>query len=227
LTVPETGPDVGRRFAGVRVRERYGLILLLMLGGYIVTGFDDSELLRLLNALIWMILLLTALWAPGIPERIRRIGMVVTVALLVAVGALTFSNTDSARSALFLLLGTAQLLAVLAILARIAQHRQVNTQTVMGAIAGYALIGFSMAALYHGLELVSEDAFLNGVVSPGDYVYFSFVTLTTVGYGDITAASELAKRLVAVESLGGQIFLITLVARLVSLWGQPLRRPVD
>jgi voltage-gated potassium channel Kch len=49
------------------------------------------------------------------------------------------------------------------------------------------------------------------------------VTLTTVGYGDITAASDIAKRLVVVEAFIGQVFLITLVARLVSLWGKRLR----
>jgi voltage-gated potassium channel Kch len=49
------------------------------------------------------------------------------------------------------------------------------------------------------------------------------VTLTTVGYGDITAAGDLAKRLVVVEAFVGQVFLITLVARLVALWGQPLK----
>jgi voltage-gated potassium channel len=50
------------------------------------------------------------------------------------------------------------------------------------------------------------------------------VTLTTVGYGDITPATELAKRLAVVEAVVGQVFLIVLVARLVSLWARGLRR---
>jgi voltage-gated potassium channel Kch len=61
------------------------------------------------------------------------------------------------------------------------------------------------------------------VVAEGDYTYFSFVTLTTVGYGDVTAASDLAKRLVVVEAFVGQVFLIVLVARLVALWDPPSR----
>jgi voltage-gated potassium channel Kch len=93
----------------------------------------------------------------------------------------------------------------------------------MGGISAYALIAFTMSAVYHGLDLLSGADFLNGVVGPGDYTYFSFVTLTTVGYGDITAASDIAKRLVVVEAFIGQVFLITLVARLVSLWGKRLR----
>ena len=122
-----------------------------------------------------------------------------------------------------LMFAIAQLAALLAILFRIMRHERVTFQTVMGGVAAYALIAFMMAAVFHGAELLTDFGFLNGVVSPGDYTYFSFVTLTTVGYGDITAASDLAKRLVVVEAFVGQIFIITLVARLVSLWGQPLR----
>ena len=62
------------------------------------------------------------------------------------------------------------------------------------------------------------------MVATGDYVYFSFVTLTTVGYGDITPATELAKRLAVVEAFVGQVFLIVLVARLVTLWGRRVRQ---
>jgi voltage-gated potassium channel Kch len=97
----------------------------------------------------------------------------------------------------------------------------VTLQTVMGGVAAYALIAFMMAAVFQGADLLTADAFLNGVVAQGDYIYFSFITLTTVGYGDITAASVIAKRLAVVEAFAGQVFLITLVARLVSLWGAP------
>jgi voltage-gated potassium channel Kch len=91
----------------------------------------------------------------------------------------------------------------------------------MGGIAAYALIAFVMAAVYRAVELVTASPFLDGVQSSGDYLYFSFVTLTTVGYGDITPATDLAKRLAVLEMFIGQVFLITLVARLVSLWKTP------
>ena len=96
-------------------------------------------------------------------------------------------------------------------------------QTVMGGVAAYALFAFAMASVYHGLDLLSDGRFLDGAASAGDYTYFSFVTLTTLGYGDITPATEIAKRLAVVEAFVGQVFVITLVARLVSLWGKPLR----
>jgi voltage-gated potassium channel Kch len=122
-----------------------------------------------------------------------------------------------------MLLALAQLAAMIAIVSRIVQHEEVGLQTVMGGVAAYALIAFFMGAIYSGADLLTAEPFLKGVVAPGDYTYFSFVTLTTVGFGDITAAADLAKRLVVIEAFVGQVFIIVFVARLVSLWGHPLR----
>jgi voltage-gated potassium channel Kch len=146
----------------------------------------------------------------------------VTVLLLVSGVALALSNSQVTTGVMFLLLAVAQTLALLAILYRISQHDHVTIQTVMGGIAAYAMIGFAMAAVYRGFDLISGTNFLYGAETSGDFIYFSFITLTTVGYGDITPATDLAKRLVVVEAFTGQVFLITLVARLVSIWGQPM-----
>jgi voltage-gated potassium channel Kch len=214
--------DAGE-FGGLPIRERYGLVLLLIFVGYLLAGVDPSPSMSALTSLLWVVLLLTALWSPGIPSRLRRLGLAATALLLVTTISLGLVATDVAEGWRLLILAVALLAALLAILFRILQHERVTAQSVMGGISAYALIAFAMSAVYHGLDLLSGDTFLNGVVGSGDYTYFSFVTLTTVGYGDITAASDLAKRLVVVEAFVGQVFLITLVARLVSLWGKRLR----
>lgn len=208
---------------GVPARERYGLILALLLIGYVMAGLDSAPVMRAVNSVLWASVLLTALWAPGIPRRLRRLGVAATAVVLIGSFSLTLISTDEADGVRLLMFAIAQLAALLAIVYRIMRHERVTLQTVMGGVAAYALIAFMMAAVFHGAELLTDYGFLNGVVSGGDYTYFSFVTLTTVGYGDITAASDLAKRLVVVEAFVGQVFIITLVARLVSLWGQPLR----
>jgi voltage-gated potassium channel Kch len=218
-----TGED-GLISAGVPIRERYGLVLVLILGGYLLAGIDNNKWVAILNAVLWMAILLTALWSPGVPERIRRVGGIATLVLLISTVSLGWLSSDAAAGVRLLLFAIAQMAALLAILNQISRHQRVALQTVMGAIACYALIALAMAALFHGLEYLSGSTFLNGVVATGDYVYFSFVTLTTVGYGDITAASDVAKRLVVVEAFVGQVFLITLVARIVTLWGLPLKR---
>jgi voltage-gated potassium channel Kch len=206
---------------GVAIRERYGLVLALILVGYLLSAVETSRLVLAINSIIWVSLLLTTLWSPGIPERLRRIGLIATILVLVSTLSLGLLPSEVAQGWSFLILGVAQLAAMLAILNRVTRHRVVTLQTVMGGVAAYALIAFVMAAVFHGADLLTSEPFLNGVVSNGDYTYFSFITLTTVGYGDITAASAIAKRLAVVEAFVGQVFIITLVARLVSLWGAP------
>jgi hypothetical protein len=92
----------------------------------------------------------------------------------------------------------------------------------MGAFLCYALIGFAAAFLYIGVDAVTGGTFFTQGPQPeANFIYFSIVTLTTVGYGDLTAGTELAKRLVVIEALMGQVFLVILVSRLVSLWRPP------
>lgn len=212
----------GQRFLGVVVQERYGLILALLLLGYVLEGLDGGALFRLATALIFATLLVAALLAPGIPPKLRLAGITSTGVLLLLAIVLLVSDSATAKVSLLILLSLVQILALITIAVRIAHHEKVDRQTVMGAIAGYFLIGLSMGALYQGLNLATEAEMFNGITGPGDYIYFSLITLTTVGYGDITPATDFAKRLVSVEALVGQIFLVTLVARLVALWGRPL-----
>ena len=222
VNVPPAGL-VEESSGGIRLRERYGLVLLLILGAYLITGFDPSPLIQVVTVVLWLTLLLVTLWSPGVPRPVRMIGLVAIGVIAVVGIALAALDGDRPDGWASILLGIAQVAAILAILARIIQHDQVTLQTVMGGIAAYALIAFAMAAFYNGADLLTDQTFLNGVVDRGDYTYFSFVTLTTVGYGDITAASDLAKRMAVIEAFVGQVFIIVFVARLVSLWGMPRR----
>ncbi len=215
--------DIEQVSAGVPIRERYGLMLLLILVGYVLSGVDTSRFVLSLDSILWVTLLLTALWSPGVPKRLRRVGLVATLVVLLTTLSLGLVASEAANGWRLLLVGVAQFSALLAILNRISRHEQVTFQTVMGGVAAYALIAFVMAAVFHSLGFLTGTEALNDVVATGDYVYFSFVTLTTVGYGDITPATELAKRLAVVEAFVGQVFLIVLVARLVTLWARRVR----
>jgi hypothetical protein len=207
----------------IPLRERYGLILALILAAYVVTGIEPTPLVVLLNSMIWGVVLLAALWSPGLPKALRRIGLGATLILFVSAVTLGWLDSETAGGWRALVLAVAQMAALLAILSRVLRHRTVRLQTVMGGIAAYALLAFVMSAVYFGVDLLTASDFLSGVNSHGDYTYFSFVVMTTVGFGDITPVSDLAKRLVVIEAFVGQVFIVTFVARLVSLWGQPLR----
>jgi len=96
---------------------------------------------------------------------------------------------------------------------------------IMGAVAAYLLIGMIWASAYYLVTLWIPGAFsVQGSLIPGDkeslqskLFYFSFVTLTTIGYGDIVAVHPIVRMLVILEGVVGQLFPAILIARLVSL----------
>jgi uncharacterized membrane protein len=94
------------------------------------------------------------------------------------------------------------------------------TDRVFGAVVLYLLLGLIWAVAYAAVHTADPGAFA-GVPrhddTPPDWVYFSFVTLTTVGYGDITAVARSARTLAILEALVGQLYPAVIIARLVSL----------
>ena len=105
-------------------------------------------------------------------------------------------------------------------LSRVLHHQRVTHETVLGALCSYVLVGLLFAFAYLALDTVAERAFFAqpGPHQESEYLYFSFVTLTTLGFGDLSPAVGLPQALTALEALLGQVFLVTLVARLVTLW---------
>src|SRR5262249_22677230 len=105
---------------------------------------------------------------------------------------------------------------------RIATHEVVAVQTVLGAMCIYVLLGYGFAVLFDATEVLSHRPFFVGVPQAprGAFLFFSYTTLTTVGYGNLVPAEPIGQTFAMLEALLGQIFLVTLVARLVSLWGQ-------
>ena len=113
------------------------------------------------------------------------------------------------------------------------EHPTVQRNTLYGAACAYLLLGLSFTALYVVLEHVHPPALVAAVAGHGrtdlawvDVVFFSFMTLTTVGYGDITPVSPEARLIALFEAVTGVFFLAFLVARLVALYradepGQP------
>jgi hypothetical protein len=109
------------------------------------------------------------------------------------------------------------------ILRRLVSHRTVTAETIVGALCAYLLIGMDFAVLHLLLSVAEGHSIIVSIVTAdapvtrGDLYYHSFMTITTVGYGDFVPATGSAKTLALLESILGQLFLITVVARLVSV----------
>jgi hypothetical protein len=153
-------------------------------------------------------------------------GGVVAVALLAeifVVGAESRLALFVARALGMLYLG----FATVVILARVIQEERVTGDTILGGCCVYLLVGVFFSSTFSMVELLAPGSFLSGGESLADVgegigrhprlIYFSFVTLTTLGYGDVTPAQPTAEVLCALEAVIGQLFLAILIARLVGL----------
>ena len=96
----------------------------------------------------------------------------------------------------------------------------VNVHRIQGAVAAYLLLGLAWALAYETVALLAAGAFSSTVPAEaerGRFIYFSFVTLSTLGYGDVTPVHPVARSLAVAEALTGQLYPAILLARLVSL----------
>jgi voltage-gated potassium channel Kch len=108
-------------------------------------------------------------------------------------------------------------------------HPVVDGATVLGALSVYLLIGLFFASVYGVIASIGSGPLFAQALGDGssiDWTYFSFVTLTTVGFGDITARADIARVLAVSEALLGQIYLVTVVALLIGNIGRE-RRSAD
>jgi Ion channel len=204
--------------------ERYGLLLILLVATYILSAFTSGTSVNATQIVAFVGTLLLALRDSLLPERTTRLlAAVVLIGSAVAVGlALTDSQTAIGLAQIWT--GLVLLVSAVVIVRRILASTTVTLQSIYGALSAYIVIGLMFAAFYGAMNRLGGVAFFaNG--QPGNtktFQYFSFTTLTTLGYGDFTAASNAGRALAVMEAMVGQIFLATLVARLVSAF-----RPSD
>ena len=107
--------------------------------------------------------------------------------------------------------------------------QSIDREHVYAALSAYLLAGVFFGSFYWVLEQIRPGSFaFAGNFSPNSAIYFSFVTLATLGYGDIVPRSDIARGLAIVEGVGGQLFLAVLIARLVSLYSRGERsHPIE
>lgn len=200
-------------------QDRFGRILFLIVAGFLLLGFDSTlaaQLVLVTNVVLIVVAFRTTSLRTTMPRLAVLAGIGIAASMLGAVGDVGDWSGALAASGQVVLLGA----LVLATVGRVLRHDVVTGQTVAGAIAAYLLIGLAFSWLYFGLDVIDEDMFSLDSTEVWSYSEFSFVVLTTLGFGNEVPTSPFAGRVVALEALTGQVFLATFIARMVSMYGQ-------
>jgi hypothetical protein len=204
------------------------MLLLALFGTFFFAGIaQPSNLQRVIGTILAGATLMLALYAAEIPPRRMRIACAVILAFLVGVVIASVAGEGRtvigiAALANALLIALAPPAVVIGVLRNLRATRSVTVTVVAGALCLYLLLGLFFAFVYTAIQnLGGAPFFANGAAATSDRsVYFSFVTLATVGYGDYTARTNFGHTLSVTEALFGQIYLVTVVATMVARVGQ-------
>jgi hypothetical protein len=218
--------------------DRFGLLLIVTVASIIILMLVDIGprvtviALRWESALATLLVgsaLLLALRASGLRNLYQRIAdvivvLVVLVVLFLAVFATITSHVPAPTRAMPPLVVLLAVAAPLAVVRRLAQHREVTRATVLGAVSGYLLIPIAAFYLFLTWSSISDIPFFGDAKPTTTYMYFSLTTVTTTGYGDITAQTDVGRLLAMGEALTGQIYLVVFVALVVGLYASGMHR---
>jgi hypothetical protein len=204
---------------------RYGLLLAVLVGTYLLAAFSGAKLATELQVVLFAGVLLIALRTSPLPGHWRAVIGAVTVIGSAVTFWTSLSGNRDAKAAEDLWKALLLLMAVIMVVRRVLAKPEVTVQSIYGALSAYLITGLMFASGYAAIEHLSGSAFFanNQRANTQTFQYFSFTTLTTLGYGDFTAAQNGGRSIAVLEAMTGQVFLATLVARLVSAYRGPAR----
>jgi drug/metabolite transporter (DMT)-like permease len=219
--------DHGLRSKVLTAVDSYASLLTLLLANFFLLELvDDRRWGSIGSTVLGAVALAVAISDPQTGHRVRqRDGW--TIAVAVALSSLLLIETSDRLVGLSYLIPVGLLVtATLPVtLSRVLGHRRVTFETILGAVCIFVLVGLLFAFLFLAIDGLRDAPFFRqaGPHDQGDYLYFSFVVLTTLGFGDLAPTRGLPQAVVVIEALVGQVFLVTLVARLVTVWSRAER----
>lgn len=206
-----------------RPRRSFGIVLAAIIVTMIFQlAVPFGDVTRIIAIALQGAVIVLALRAAGFHRHIVRIAATVLVGLVVVVaGALLGFDqvTPAAPRILTLVLILLTPLAIVAgVIRELREDKRVTVQTIYCGLSLYLLLGMAFSFLFGAIQDISAQPFFaHGIPgSSTDFLYFSLATLTTTGYGDFAAATDLGRAMAVTEALIGQMYLVTVLAVIVS-----------
>lgn len=209
-----------RRRPPVWSQDSYGPAILLIAGTYVIGTLSTqrwtvSLLLFAQIATVWYALRVSK---AHLGVRVAA-AVVFTLSVMAGVWNL-FSQEHTLVGLTFFASSLLYVLAPLSIISDMGRRRDANRELMMAALATYLMIGMAFAFAYRCIAAFQPSPFFGaqGDGTLADSLFYSFVTLTTTGYGDLVPAGNPGRTLAVLEALLGQLFLVTAVAKIVNIW---------
>ena len=213
-------PDRWRQRAQ-RASDAFGLVLMLVLTTYVLASLIENEgwtavLLLAVTTATSVVALVSSHARAGF-VRAAIVFSVMSIVLGV-IGAATDERTWLNFASMIQV--TLLAIAMLAVLRRVVTTAEIGSRTILGAISVYAVLGILFSFAYSTIDHLQSGRFFSEVTDPkgSEFLFFSYTTLTTTGYGNLVPAGQPGRMFAGLEMMLGQLFLVTLVAGLVSLW---------
>jgi hypothetical protein len=212
---------LGSRVARLRSSHGYGWVLLLTMVVFVfAASAPDTDWARAVFVLLQSATLALAIWTSGVSRDLRVATVLGVVGIIAAVITLV-THGNGYVGAVWIVNVLLVAATVLAIGVGIVDQREINQQSITGAVSVYVLIGILFTFAYGAAAALGSGPFFaqgtDGTTSLR--LYFSYVTLATLGYGDYTPAGNFGHTLAVLEALLGQVYLVTVVALLVGNMG--------
>ena len=206
--------------------DDFGVALVLILLTVLVFAAAEGPIGQLVSVALSGGTLLFVIHTAGGHRRTFRVSAIVVVVAVLSTAVATVAGGDAATTTAGLVGLLLAVIAPIVILRRIVLSPTITIRLVLGALAIYLLLGLAYAYLFPLVATLSHAPFFVQTTTPdaSDYVYFSYTTLATVGFGDFTAGTSVGRMAAVSEALVGQLYLVSAVALLVGNVGRTLRR---
>ena len=220
-----------RRFLTIEMRNRYTALLIVIVAMMLVLPLIARDELALFAMKVAVSVVLV--FGIYMGRRLRRdlvVGAALGIPVLVGRWLPQYSTDSRMFLAIDILTAAFLLYITIIILTQVLSARRVTLDTIAGAMCSYCLIGLAWAFVYRAMFVINPHAFVfaagsfhifenNSHSEPQlmNFAYYSFATLTTTGFGDVTPAVGVSRAISVLEAVAGQFFLAILIARLVSL----------
>jgi hypothetical protein len=205
-----------------RIHYRFGIVLgLIIVAIFFVMAAPHGDGARFVSVTLQAAVLVAAVIASKAHPWVIRLSVAAAIAGIAGsaaalFGSGQFGNSTAGVVALLYVLLTPPAIAT-GVVKQFREEGGVTIHSMFGVICLYLLVGLIFGVTYATVQDISgTDFFIGEQAGRDDFLYFSFATLTTVGYGDLVAATNLGRSLAITEALVGQIYLVTIVALIVS-----------